>query len=324
MRALPVTELAVTAVAGLLIWYLGSGFFAVNLLEQACYTIIAMIGIAICLRYGGRLALCAGGVMGLGGYVSAYQGLGIWTAAILAILLCALLGALLGGVTARMQLIYYANITLLITVAVPELANVFVSLTGGAAGEPTAPFTTATLFGGRSAEALLMLVIAILALGGYALLSRTQLGRTFAVVGRDPVLATSAGYRPIITRMGIEALGLGLMGLAGVFWSMQSGFLLPADITLYNSNILVAGVIVGGGWTTAGLVLGSVVLVAIPNVLSSLNGAWPGAARPRPGMRGAVRAERGGRLPGDGLWPPGQRSRRPKRTAQQEPELSHT
>jgi hypothetical protein len=36
-------------------------------------------------------------------------------------------------------------------------------------------------------------------------------------------------------------------------------------------------VIIGGGWSVAGIVAGAVVLVGIPSYLSGFSGAWPGA-----------------------------------------------
>jgi branched-chain amino acid transport system permease protein len=178
--------------------------------------------------------------------------------------------------TAKMELIYYANITLLITVAVPELALAFTSLTGGQGGETVPPLLGGTLLGGRSAEALLMVVVTCAVLAAFAVFGRGSFGRSLAAVGRDSTLAISAGLRPIAVRALIEGLGLGLMGLAGVFWAQQASFLTPDAITIYFSNILVAGVIIAGGWTVTGLVVGGVFLVELPNVLAPYNGGLPG------------------------------------------------
>lgn len=272
---LAVTEVVLAICCGLVAWLL-AGSAQVGLLQEACYTIIAMTGIAICLRFGGRLALCAGGIMGLAGYISAYNGLPAVVMVILAVAVSVLVGVVLGTLTAKMELIYYANITLLITVSVPELAQVFTSLTGGQGGEAVPPLLTGTLLGGRSAEALLMVVVTCAVLAAFAIFGRGNLGRSLAAVGRDSTLAISAGLRPIAVRALIEGLGLGLMGLAGVFWAQQASFLTPQAITIYFSNILVAGVIVAGGWTVSGLVIGGAFLVELPSVLAPFNGGLPG------------------------------------------------
>lgn len=271
----PAEALVVTAIA---IWlWLDAGGFTSSLYEMLAAYTVALTGLAITMRYGGRLSLAAPAYMAAGAYMSVILAptTGSTGAVVLAVLITGVLGASMGLVTARMDLIYYVVLSLLLTATVPEITQLFSGSTGGSQGETTSTYFGSATVMGHSELLLVYLLLALLLVTGYALIGRSPLAARSLLVITDQRTSEASGLRSIPRLVAIEAVGASLMGLGGLLLVHSVGFVSPGDFTTEVSVTLVAAVVVGGGWTIVGVAAAAAFAVVVPQELSSLATFWP-------------------------------------------------
>ena len=101
--------------------------------EIAMFT-IALASIVLLTGYSGQVSLGSGAIMAVGGYAAALTITNlqtpIWFAFLMAVLVSATFGAVLGAAAARLSGPYLAGTTLALAVGVPALANQFNFLGG--------------------------------------------------------------------------------------------------------------------------------------------------------------------------------------------------
>jgi len=98
-------------------------------------------------------------------------------------------------------------------------------------------------------------------------LLRSPWGRAFAALRDNPIRAESLGVN--ITTYTLLAFAIGAMcaGVAGVYFAALVQFIEPAPFHVSTSLMMLLGVIVGGSGRFLGPVLGTVVIVLLPEWL---------------------------------------------------------
>ena len=189
-----------------LILFAASTFDAYNQAQLAVVLIlfIGVLSVTLLTGISGQLSLGQGALMAVGGYCMALlmtnQGYSLWVAIPLAIVGSALAGLLLGISAARLTGPYLAGTTLVIALAIPTLANRFMSVLKGDEGLPVdvgyPPVWFTNLFGEPSYEewqvyvALPFAAIALF-LASNILLSRT--GRMWRAIRDNETAAALSG-----------------------------------------------------------------------------------------------------------------------------------
>ncbi|MEY4498623.1 MAG: hypothetical protein RJA40_728, partial [Actinomycetota bacterium] len=184
----------------------GSSFEPYNQAQLALVLIlfIGVLSVTLLTGISGQLSLGQGALMAVGGYCMALlmtnQGYSLWVAIPLAIVGAALAGLLLGIAAARLTGPYLAGTTLVIALAIPTLANRFMSVLKGDEGLPVdvgyPPVWFTNLFGEPSYEqwqlyvALPFAAIALF-LASNILLSRT--GRMWRAIRDNETAASLSG-----------------------------------------------------------------------------------------------------------------------------------
>jgi len=98
-------------------------------------------------------------------------------------------------------------------------------------------------------------------------LERSRIGRAWMAIREDEIAAKAMG---INTRnMKLLAFGMGATfgGISGVLFSTLQGFVSPESFSLQESIIVVAMVVVGGIGHIPGVLVGALLLSALPEVL---------------------------------------------------------
>ncbi len=215
--------------------------------------------------------------------------LSLWVIVPLAALVAAIFGAMLGAPTLKLRGDYLAIVTLgfgeIIRIFMNNL-NAPVNITNGPqginlidpirifgvslAGEPGSRSTVMIGdYGMPSVNAyyflFLALCIAIIFIS--ARLQHSRLGRAFVAIREDEIAAKAMGINTRNVKLLAFAMGASFGGVAGAMFASFQGFVSPESFSLTESIAVLAMVVLGGMGHIPGVVLGGVLLAALPEVL---------------------------------------------------------
>jgi branched-chain amino acid transport system permease protein len=111
----------------------------------------------------------------------------------------------------------------------------------------------------------LVLTIAIIVLT--IRLQDSRLGRAWMAIREDEIAAKAMGINTRNVKLLAFAMGASFGGVAGAMFSAFQGFVSPESFTLMESIVIVAMVVLGGMGHVPGVILGEILLYAIPEVL---------------------------------------------------------
>ena len=212
----------------------------------------------------------------------------LWIVIPAAALLAGLAGVLLGAPTLRLRGDYLAIVTL----GFGEIIRVFlnnldhpVNITNGPKG--IGPIDSMHIFGfemGKRHELFgldippvvnyyfLFLALVLISVVICYRLERSRIGRAWMAIREDEIAAKAMG---INTRnMKLLAFGMGATfgGVAGVMFAGYQSFITPEAFSLQESIMIVAMVVLGGIGHIPGVIVGAVLLAALPEVLRYVAG----------------------------------------------------
>jgi branched-chain amino acid transport system permease protein len=215
--------------------------------------------------------------------------LSIWIILPIAALVTALAGALLGAPTLKLRGDYLAIVTL----GFGEIIRIFmnnlngpVNITngpqginlidpvriGGAslAGLPGAGGMTQVLglsLPSVNAYYFLFLSLVLVTLLCAARLQHSRLGRAWVAIREDETAAQAMGIHVRNLKLLAFAMGASFAGVAGALFASFQGFISPESFSLTESIAVLAMIVLGGLGHIPGVVLGAVLLAALPEVL---------------------------------------------------------
>jgi branched-chain amino acid transport system permease protein len=299
------------AAVGLLILPLVAQLFGnawVRIIDIALLYVLLALGLNIVVGYAGLLDLGYVAFYAVGAYTMGLLASGHLTEAFpaiaaafpeglhapiivvipLAALVAGLAGVLLGAPTLRLRGDYLAIVTL----GFGEIIRVFlnnldhpVNITNGPKG--IGPIDSMHIFGfdlGERHELFGMvippvtnyyyvfLVLAVISVVICYRLERSRIGRAWMAIREDEIAAKAMG---INTRnMKLLAFGMGATfgGVAGVMFAGYQSFITPEAFSLQESVMIVAMVVLGGIGHLPGVIVGALLLAALPEVLRYVAG----------------------------------------------------
>ncbi|MFO7858972.1 MAG: branched-chain amino acid ABC transporter permease [Ectothiorhodospiraceae bacterium] len=196
-----------------------------------------------------------------------------------AVAVAALLGLLIGWITARLRTDYLA----IASIGIAETLRMIISnedwLTNGVRGISgiSSPFSEFFRSLGLGAFGTLFVVVAFVVLV-YILAERARVspwGRVLRAIREDEPASEAAGKNIGRFRLGAFVVGSAIMGLGGGLYAHHFGFLSPeAFLPLYGTFLVWVMLIAGGSGNNNGALLGAVVIWAIwsgsPMVIEAL------------------------------------------------------
>ncbi len=215
--------------------------------------------------------------------------LSVWAIVPLGAALAALFGALLGAPTLKLRGDYIAIVTL----GFGEIIRIFmnnlngpVNITNGPqginmidpirvfgvslAGEPGSgamvhlgPFSMPSV----NAYYYLFLVLVLLTIFISLRLQHSRLGRAWVAIREDEIAARAMGINTRNLKLLAFAMGASFGGIAGAMFASFQGFVSPESFALTESIAVVAMVVLGGMGHIPGVVLGGLLLAALPELL---------------------------------------------------------
>lgn len=239
--------------------------------------VIAISSIILLTGYSGQVSLGHGAFMAVGAYAAVLCKIQLNFPIILcfvfAVLVAGASGALLGAAAARLSGPYLAGTTLALAIGLPSFANQFAMLGGEQGllfdvgfppisfGEDFSQFKWFFWIAGLAALISMWLLQNILA---------SRYGRTWRATRGNQVAAQLAGINIGRTKVLAFTLSAGLAGLAGALLSMAIATVAPSAFPLALSFSLLTGAVLSGITTLGGVIVGSVVLVAIPELAETV------------------------------------------------------
>ncbi len=268
--------LAVVALIAVLPQVLSTSYWRGVLTVVAINVMIAM-ALNLVLGYAGQLHLGQSGFFALGAYVSTVlvksYGWNFWLAMLAAFGAAGLLGLALALFAVRLRGHYLGIASLGFAIIVYQGIANWESMTEGMRGiygvAPPPPIQLGDMRIVFSDPANLFYLVAGTALVIYLLLSnllRSPAGEALTAMREDEISAASLGVDSRVWKAFAFALGSAIAGLAGCFYPVYVGTLVPDAFTIVESFTMMAMVIVGGMGTRIGPVVGAIVLTLLPEL----------------------------------------------------------
>jgi branched-chain amino acid transport system ATP-binding protein len=245
--------------------------------------IVAMVGLAAIVGIGlnvlvgltGQISFGHVGFYAIGAYVvgilTTNLGWSFWPALLAAGTVAGLAGVLLAVPALRVRGPYLAMVTIAFGFVIEQGAAEWRGLTGGWNGLSGIP--SPALFGVDFSDrdiAYLALALTVLSTAAYGRLSISAWGRAMRAVRDSEVASVSIGLDPTLVRTTAFAISAVLAGVAGGIFASIANFISPESFPFSQSILFLLAVMVGGVDSLFGPLIGAVIVVLVPELLSGL------------------------------------------------------
>ncbi len=249
---------------------------------------IAGIGLMLLVGHTGLVSLGHAAFLAIGAYAHAWfigKGWPLPLSILLAGLLSAAAGAMVGRPTLRMTGIYLAIATLAFAHIVEQIIAHWEPVTGGFRGQlvPDAVFMGFDLSRGIPFYYLCLFVVVLCLLAALNLL-RSPTGRSMVAIRDSEISAQSMGIDLARTKTIAFAVSAGFTGVAGALFAHKLGYLAPDAFTMLTSIQLLLMVVVGGLGSMHGVFYGAIFIVVLPQFIAIMRDTLPTAIGQLPGL----------------------------------------
>jgi branched-chain amino acid transport system permease protein len=237
-----------------------------------CVTLMATYGLNLTVGYAGQMSLGQAAFYGIGAYIAAIAlkyGVPFFVILPVAAVVCFFVGLALGFPALRVQHHYLAFATLGFNILVFLVMRNEETITGGTYGISGIP--RPSLFGysldGRLAFFWFTLASTLVLIAMLGWLLRSPWGRAFAALRDNPIRAESLGINITAYTLLAFAIGAACAGIAGVYFAALVQLVEPAPFNFSVSLMMLLAIIVGGSGRFFGPVVGTVIIVLLPEWL---------------------------------------------------------
>ena len=267
--------LAAIAVAALGAFIWRADNYQLYVLALVGLTAIVGVGLNVLLGLSGQISLGHVAFYAIGAYavgiLTTKTAIGFWVALPLAGVVAGVAGVLLAVPALRVRGPYLAMVTIAFGFIVEQGAAELGWLTGGWNGIIGIP--TPSLAGRKFAEreiAVLVLLLTALAFWLYARLEASPWGKAMRAVRDSEVASQSIGLDPTLIRTVAFAISAAVAGIAGGVFAAMSDFISPESFPFFQSILFLLVVMIGGADRMLGPLIGALVVVLLPELLSWL------------------------------------------------------
>ncbi len=249
---------------------------------------IAGIGLMLLVGHTGLVSLGHAAFLAIGAYAHAWfigKGWPLPVSILLAGLISAGAGAMVGRPTLRMTGIYLAIATLAFAHIVEQIIAHWEPVTGGFRGQvvPDAVLLGFDLSRGVPFYYMCLLIVFLCLLAALNLL-RSSIGRSMVAIRDSEISAQSMGIDLARTKTIAFAVSAGFTGIAGALFAHKLGYLAPDAFTMLTSIQLLLLVVVGGLGSMHGVFYGAIFIVVLPQFIAIMRDTLPAAIGQLPGL----------------------------------------
>lgn len=237
--------------------------------------IVMTQGLNIIQGYAGYVSICQATFFGIGAYASAIVTLKLgWPVSMgltSAILAGALAGVVIGWPSLKMKGHYFAIATMAFAVLVGAVMLNWKELTGGDAGLHGIPRPEMVVWDFDLASPIgyyyITLVAASFSVWFVGRFSRSRVGRSIIAVRENEALARAIGVNTTRSKRLAFTISAVFGSFAGALYAHYINFVNPTPFHLEASLNAILAVIIGGSGTVWGPVIGSALVVFLPEYL---------------------------------------------------------
>lgn len=241
--------------------------YPLHIMTMICFYIVLASSLNLIIGYTGYPSFCHAAFYGIGAYTSALiamrLGAPIWLSLICAVAVTALIAFAVGLPFLRISGVAFAIGTLAFGIVTVYLFTNMPSVTMGAAGLRPIP----VLFSTKVPYFYLMLTFAVATVLIVYKIVNTNFGRSLIAIREDEGLAKYVGVNTTMTKVKIFTIGAMFAGLAGGILAHYLSWIAPAYFTYLPSFMAIIALLLGGIGTILGPVLGSILVVGLPEIL---------------------------------------------------------
>jgi branched-chain amino acid transport system permease protein len=248
--------------------------YYIHLVETILIYAILLFGLDIVVGYTGQVSLGHAGLFGVGSYTTGALffklGVPFFLAVPASIGVTALFGAILALPALRVTGPYLAMVTLAFGTIIQILINEMTFLTEGPIGIKVAK---PSFFGHKLNEVEFYYVVAILMVLALVVVHRilkSHLGRAFEALRDSPVACDCMGVSVYRYKVYAFVVSAALAGLAGSLYTYSEEYISPNTYNFELTIMFLLAVIMGGRKTRSGALIGALIVVMLPSLLSDI------------------------------------------------------
>lgn len=234
---------------------------------------IVTISLDLLVGYTGLLSIAQAAFYGIGAYTTALltlqAGTSFWLAVPAGMVVAAIVGYLIAIPSLRTHDDYFVITTFAFQVIIFSILNNWVSFTGGPLGLPGIP--TPSFFGislsSKASFLSLVVIIGALVLCLCHLLVNSPFGRVLKAVREDEIFAQSLGKDVMGYKVAAFVISAAVASIAGGLYAVYISYIDPTSFTVMESIFMISIVIIGGAGSLKGSIIGSAVLISLPEAL---------------------------------------------------------
>ncbi len=199
-------------------------------------------------------------------------GLGFWAALPLSVVITTAAGFIFAAPALRLKGDYLALVTLGFGEIVRITLNNWDSFTKGPNGISgiDAPFLFGISLAPLSSFYYLVFFFVVLAVIVIRRVQASKIGRAWIALREDEIAASAMGIQSTRYKLYAVSFGAFWAGLAGCLFAAKMRFISPESFTFMESVLILSMVILGGLGSIAGVIVGAVILVALPEALRDI------------------------------------------------------
>jgi ABC-type branched-subunit amino acid transport system ATPase component/ABC-type branched-subunit amino acid transport system permease subunit len=250
--------------------------YQVLILGTVAISAIVGVGLNVLMGLSGQISLGHAAFYAVGAYtasiLSTTYGWSYMLASLVATLTSALVGVLLSLPGLRLRGPYLAMVSIAFGYFVEQGIANWKEVTGGwngLMGIPQPLWPDASAFTPKHIAWLATFISAILVVA-YAVFSRSRWGRMMRASKDSEIASESLGIQIVWIRVLAFSVSTAITGLGGALFATLNGFISPESFPFFQSIVFLLVVLIGGRGYALGPVLGSLVVVLLPESMSFL------------------------------------------------------
>ena len=250
--------------------------YILNLAILLCINATLAITLNFIMGYAGIFSIAHGIFFGVGAYTAAYFAMNFSTSLFLimpaAMVIAGMLSLLLALPALRVRGEYFVAASLGLQVIGVTIFTEWKSVTGGIGGVIGIP--PVSVLGHAISDPIEFLILAGLFLLAVIIITRTLIhssfGRSLQAIRDSESAAQAYGKNIAIIKTLSVMVSCSLAGGAGALYAFYLGFINVESFMMDTSVLLMAMVIIGGTGTVFGPLVGAILLMLLPSLLSFL------------------------------------------------------
>lgn len=243
------------------------------LLHVLCQTFLSIIA-AVSFRtiiMSGQFPLGHAAFMAIGAYssgmIAKWLGWSPWVAIPLGTLIATATGILIGYPFSRLRAVYYAMVSLFFGIGIVQVIHALGMWTGGYSGLTGIP---ALMGYDKMPYYYIFLIVTTLSLAVLYRFENCRVGTTWKAIAQSHMIASSVGVNEAFYRVYALAVGCFFAGLAGALYAHYNLTIGTASFNFGATMMFLMYAVVGGMFSFAGPIIGTALLVIVPEMVREL------------------------------------------------------